>query len=90
MITKEMKVNNRSGLQSKTAAIFIQKASGYKASIWIEKGERKANAKSLLGLLSLCIADGNKVVVTAEGEDEAKAVEELEEYLNSPVADSEQ
>lgn len=87
MITKELTVNNRSGLQSKTAAIFIQKASSYKASIWIEKGERKANAKSLLGLLSLCIGDGSKVVVTAEGEDETKAVEELEEYLNSPVVE---
>lgn len=84
MIRKELTVNNRAGLQSKTAAIFIQKASGYKSNIWIEKAERKANAKSLLGLLSLCIADGNKVVVIAEGEDEAKAIEELEEYLNSP------
>ncbi len=87
MITKELTVKNRSGLQSKTAAIFIQKASGYKSSIWIEKGERKANAKSLLGLLSLGIADGNKVSITAEGEDEAKAIEELEEYLNSPAAE---
>lgn len=83
MVAKEITIKNLSGLESKSAAIFIQKASAYKSSIWIEKDERKANAKSLLGLLSLGIGNGTRVVISAEGEDEAKAVQELEDYINS-------
>ena len=81
MVTREITIKNRSGLQSKPAAMFIHKASNYKSAIWIEKDDRKANAKSLLGLLSLSIGNGTKVVITAEGEDEEKAVNELEEYV---------
>jgi phosphocarrier protein HPr len=85
MMVREIVVKNPSGLQSKSAAVFIQKASSYKSSIWIEKNERKANAKSLLGLLSLGIRVGNTIRVIAEGEDEEKAVNELEEYLQSDM-----
>ncbi len=81
MIVKEIVIRNPGGLQSKSAAIFIQKASGYKSSIWIAKNERKANAKSLLGVLSLSIGNGNAVQLSVEGDDEAEAVEELEKYL---------
>jgi phosphocarrier protein HPr len=83
MVVKEIKINNNVGLQSKMAAVFIQKASNFKSKIWIEKNERKANAKSLLGLLSLGISEGSQITIIADGEDEKKAVEELEEYLNS-------
>jgi phosphocarrier protein HPr len=85
MVVREIIVKNPSGLQSKSAAVFIQKASSYKSSIWIEKNERKANAKSLLGLLSLGIGAGSRITVIAEGEDEEKAVNELEEYLQSDM-----
>ncbi|MCX7748682.1 MAG: HPr family phosphocarrier protein [Clostridia bacterium] len=85
MVNKEVVIMSPSGLESKPAAMFIQKASSYKSNIWIEKGERKANAKSLLGLLSLSIGNGTKVVLTAEGEDEQKAVQELEEYLTTGI-----
>jgi phosphotransferase system HPr (HPr) family protein len=81
MTKKEVTVNNVSGLESKPAALFIQKASNFKASIWVEKGERKANAKSLLGLLSLGVGNGNKITIIAEGEDEDQAVNALESYL---------
>jgi phosphocarrier protein HPr len=81
MTKKEITVNNISGLESKPAALFIQKASNFKSSIWVEKGERKANAKSLLGLLSLGVGNGNKITIIAEGEDESQAVSELENYL---------
>jgi len=83
MVVREITIKNRSGLQSKSAAVFIQKASGYKSDIWVEKDERKANAKSLLGLLSLGIGSGTRIKVTAEGEDETEAAEELEKYLIS-------
>lgn len=88
MTKREVSVSNQFGLQSKVAAMFIQKASNYKSSIWIEKDERKANAKSLLGLLSLGIGNGTKIVITADGEDEETAVRELEEYINMGLADS--
>ena len=70
MIVREVIIKNSTGLQSKSAAVFIQKASNYKSSIWIVKDERKANAKSLLGVLSLGIGRGAKLGITVEGEDE--------------------
>ena len=87
MVVKEITITNKSGLQSKSAAVFIQKASNYKSSIWIEKDERKANAKSLLGLLSLSIGNGARIAVIVSGEDENKASEELEEYLKSDLVE---
>lgn len=83
MIVRELTVKNASGLQSKSAAIFIQKASNYKSSIWITKEDRRANAKSLLGVLSLNIGPNTKILLSFEGEDENKAAEELERYLVS-------
>lgn len=88
MIKKEVVVKKETGLESKTAAMFIQKASTFKSSIWIEKDERKANAKSLLGLLSLGVANGNKIIITAEGEDEVLAADKLEEYLAESLGES--
>ncbi|HHY24836.1 MAG TPA: HPr family phosphocarrier protein [Clostridiaceae bacterium] len=87
MITKEITIKNRTGLQSKSAAVFIHKATSFKSSIWIEKEERKANAKSLLGLLSLGISYASKVILTVEGEDEEIAAKELEDYLVSEMND---
>lgn len=87
MITKNIIIKNKAGLQSKSAAVFIHKANNFKSSIWIEKDERKANAKSLLGLLSLGITYGSEVVLTVEGEDAEIAAEVLEEYLVSEIND---
>ena len=81
MVEKDFVIKSESGLQAKTAAVFIQKASAYKSTIWVEKDERKANAKSLLGLLSLGIQNGTGIRVIAEGEDEAEALQGLEEFL---------
>jgi phosphocarrier protein HPr len=88
MIVRDIVVKNASGLQSKSAAIFIQKASNYKSSIWIAKGDRRANAKSLLGVLSLGIGQGAKLTVTVEGDDETEAAAELEKYLYSDTGEN--
>lgn len=88
MIVREIVIKNSSGLQSKSAAIFIQKASNYKSNIWIVKDERKANAKSLLGVLSLGIGHGAKLTVTIEGDDETEAAAELEKYLLSDTGEN--
>lgn len=87
MIIKEIAIKNPQGLQSKSAALFIQKASGYKASIWIANAERKANGKSLLGVLSLGIGKNTVVTLSVDGEDEAEAAAELEKYLLSDAGE---
>lgn len=83
MIAKEVTISSKTGLESKMAARLIQKASSYEANIWIQKGERKANAKSLLGLLSLGISPGDKITIITDGRDEAIAIKELEVFANN-------
>lgn len=82
MEKKEMIINSLSGLEARSIALLIQKAANYKSSIWIEKAERKANAKSLLGLLSLSIGNSEIIAISAEGEDETTAVAELSNFIN--------
>jgi phosphotransferase system HPr (HPr) family protein len=69
----------------KAVAVLIQKASSYRSSIWISRGERRANAKSLLGVMSLGIENNIELLVSAEGSDEAQALEEVCAYLQNPV-----
>ncbi len=77
MVSKEMTITNSIGLHARPATFFIQKANTFKSSIWIEKDDRKVNAKSLLGVLSLGIAKGMVVTLIAEGQDENAAVDGL-------------
>ena len=77
MLSKTVVVNNQVGLHARPATFFIQKANGYRAKIWIEREERKVNAKSLLGVLSLGVVKGGEINIIAEGEDEAAAIEGL-------------
>ena len=81
MIENNIEVKIKMGLTSNNLALFIQKASKYKADVFVEKHELKANAKSLLGLLSLQIANGDNIKLIANGEDENLAIQELREYL---------
>ncbi|NLM11224.1 MAG: HPr family phosphocarrier protein [Clostridiaceae bacterium] len=87
MISKEIIIKNESGLESKVAARLIQKASGYESNIWIQKNDRKANAKSLLGILSLGISKGEKVLLIADGADEQLAISELELFVERGMTD---
>jgi phosphocarrier protein HPr len=87
MISKEIVISSESGLESKVAARLIQKASCYEANVWIQKGERKANAKSLLGILSLGIGRGEKVLLIVDGSDEKLALHELEMFANRGMTD---
>lgn len=83
MISREITVVNASGLHARPATFFIQKANSYKSSIWVEKGDRKVNAKSLLGVLSLGVAKGMTVTLIADGQDENAAVAGLAELVDS-------
>ena len=83
MYVKEVTVENQVGLHARPATFFIQKANEYKSSIWVEKEERRVNAKSLLGVLSLGIVKGTEITLIANGPDEEEAVEALAALLAS-------
>ncbi|MEG1849098.1 MAG: HPr family phosphocarrier protein, partial [Oscillospiraceae bacterium] len=70
-------VQNHVGLHARPATFFIQKANEFKSSIWVEKEERRVNAKSLLGVLSLGIVGGTDIRIIADGSDEQTAVDAL-------------
>ena len=83
MYVKEAVVSNQVGLHARPATFFTQKANEFKSSVWIEKDERRVNAKSLLGVLSLGIVKGTSVNLIADGSDEETAVEMLSELIAS-------
>jgi len=81
MFSKEVIVRCEFGLHNKQATYFVQKANEFECSIWLESESRKMNAKSLLGIMSLGIISGNKVIITASGSDAEAAVDALENLL---------
>ena len=83
MKTCDVVITNASGLHARPATFFIQKANCYKSTILVEKDDRKVNAKSLLGVLSLGIAKGMTVTLIADGQDEDMALSGLAELINS-------
>ncbi len=85
MFSKEIVVLCESGLHNKQATFFVQKANEFESSIWLESGNRKMNAKSLLGIMSLGILAGTEVTLTASGSDAEAAVNALEALLQRDV-----
>ncbi len=83
MCTKEVVINNEVGLHARPATFFIQKANEFKSGIWVEREERRVNAKSLLGLLSLGIVKGTAITLIADGPDEKEALAALAELVSS-------
>ena len=83
MCMKDVEVKNQVGLHARPATFFIQKANEYKSSICVEKEERRVNAKSLLGILSLGIVGGAKIRIIADGSDEQLAVDGLVKLVES-------
>ena len=87
MTVRETVVNNKVGLFARPATFFIQKANEFKCSIWVEKDDRRVNAKSLLGVLSMGIMDGSTISLIADGVDEAEALDALAELISSASAE---
>ena len=87
MISRDVVITNASGLHARPATFFIQKANSYPCSIWVEKDDRKVNAKSLLGVLSLGIAKGMSITLIADGKDEEDALRGLSELIESGFAE---
>ena len=87
MYVKEVLVQNQVGLHARPATFFIQKANEFKCSIWVEKDDRRVNAKSLLGVLSMGIMDGTSISLIADGVDEAEALDALTKLVSTAPAD---
>ena len=87
MYVKDVTVQNQVGLHARPATFFIQKANEFKSSIWVEKEERRVNAKSLLGVLSLGIMGGTSIRIIAGGPDEEQAGDELVKLVDSGFAE---
>lgn len=85
MFSKEVIVRCESGLHNRQATYFVQKANEFASSIWLESENRKMNAKSLLGIMSLGIITGATVVISASGSDAEEAVNALEVLLQRDV-----
>ena len=85
MYSENTVVKCASGLHNKQATYFIQKANDFRSSIWIEAEDRKINAKSLLGVLSMAIMTGTEVTISADGSDEEQAVRTLIDMLQEDL-----
>ena len=87
MCVKEVVVQNQIGLHARPATFFIQKANEFKSSIWVEKDERRVNAKSLLGVLSLGIIGDTEIRIIVDGVDEKEALDALIKLVESGFTD---
>ena len=81
MIQKKMTINISTGLEARPVAVFVQVASQFDSSIYVEVGTKKVNSKSIMGMMTLGLDVGEAVVVSADGADEEKAIAEIEKYL---------
>lgn len=83
MIKKPITIQIADGLEARPTALLVQVASQYESRIYVENGDKKVNAKSIMGMMTLGLSAGESVVVSAEGSDEAAAIENIEKYLSS-------
>ncbi len=81
MIQKSMQIQLTNGLEARPVAVLVQKASMFESEIYIEAEGKKVNAKSIMGMMSLGLNAGETVTVSANGADEADAIEALENYI---------
>jgi phosphotransferase system HPr (HPr) family protein len=81
MKEKNIEVKIASGLEARPVALFVQAASQFQSNIYVSVQNKKVNAKSIMGMMSLGVLEGESILITAEGEDEEEAVLALEKYL---------
>ena len=82
MISKSMTVNIPKGLDARPVALLVQVASQYESSIYVEIQEKKVNAKSIMGMMSLGLAEGEEITIIANGPDEQDAVSAIDKYIS--------
>ena len=81
MIKKSIKIELPSGLEARPVALLVQVASQYESKIHVEVEEKRVNAKSIMGMMTLGLEAGEEIVVEAEGSDEKAAIEDIEKYM---------
>ena len=86
MREKEIVIGLETGLEARPVALLVQVASQFESDIYIESGNKKVNAKSIMGMMSLGLNAGEELVVSADGEDEQTAVDNIEKFLSGEVA----
>lgn len=86
MITKKIQIQLQNGLEARPVAVLVQVASQYNSSIYVECDDRKVNAKSIMGMMTLGLTAGEEVVVSANGDDEQTAMDDIVKYLSTPNA----
>lgn len=82
MTEKSIMVKIASGLEARPVALFVQVASQFQSSIYVAMQNKKVNAKSIMGMMSLGVLEGENIIITAEGPDEEEAIDKLEQYLS--------
>lgn len=80
-------VHHETGLHARPAALFVQVASKFQSRIWVEKGSKKVNAKSIMGVMSLSVSKGEQVILTTDGKDEKNAMEAIKRLVESNFTD---
>lgn len=83
MIKKPIQIQISNGLEARPVAMLVQVASQFESQIFVESGEKKVNAKSIMGMMTLGLDTGEKITVIAEGNDEEEAMTSIEKYLTS-------
>lgn len=83
MKQKEIVISIPNGLEARPVALLVQVASRFDSVIHIEIDEKKVNAKSIMGMMSLGLSEGQKVVIIADGDDETEAINSIEQYLSN-------
>ncbi|HPU62816.1 MAG TPA: HPr family phosphocarrier protein [Mobilitalea sp.] len=83
MVKRKIVINIPNGLEARPVAMLVQVASQYESSIYVESDDKKVNAKSIMGMMSLGLASGETITVTADGPDEEQAIDNIEKYLSS-------
>lgn len=83
MVEQQVEVKLKSGLQARQAALFVQEANRYHADVFLQKGTRKVNAKSIMGIMSLAVAHGTEITLFAGGKDEQEAIAGLRAMIES-------
>jgi phosphotransferase system HPr (HPr) family protein len=86
LVRAEATVNLKTGLQARPAAFFVQEANRYSAEIFVEKGNKKVNAKSIMGIMSLAVSSGTDITISAEGPDAEEAVANLKAFVEKEEA----
>lgn len=86
MITKKIQIQLQNGLEARPVAVLVQVASQYNSSIYVECDDRKVSAKSIMGMMTLGLTAGEEVVVSANGDDEQTAMDDIVKYLSTANA----